>query len=43
MPLKRKKKAITSRKGGRNLGGKMGGVCVVGEGNLIWYWVREKY
>jgi hypothetical protein len=46
--LGREKKAIKSGEGGReggrergrNLGGKMEGVG--GEGNLIWYWVREK-
>jgi hypothetical protein len=37
VPFEREKKAITSGEGGRDLGGKGGG-----EGNMIWYWVREK-
>jgi hypothetical protein len=37
------KKAITSVEGGKGLGGKVDRVGDwVGEGNLIWYWVREK-
>jgi hypothetical protein len=45
VPLGRKKKPITSGKGGRDLGGKVDGVgigAVKVEGYLIWYWVREK-
>jgi hypothetical protein len=38
-----KKKSITSGEGGRDLGGKVDGMRErEGEGNLIWYWVREK-
>ena len=43
-PLGREKKAITIGERVRDLGGKVdrvGGVWQ-GEGNLIWYWVREK-
>jgi hypothetical protein len=36
------KKAITSGEGGRDLGGKVDSGEWRGEGNLIWYWVREK-
>jgi hypothetical protein len=36
------KKAITSGEGGRDLGGKVEVGESGGEGNLIWYWVREK-
>jgi hypothetical protein len=42
--LGREKKAITSGKGGWDLGGKadrVEGQWGI-EGNLIWYWVREK-
>jgi hypothetical protein len=45
VPLGREKKAITSREGGRDLGGKVNrveGGEERGERNLIWYWVREK-
>ena len=35
--LRRKKKGITSGEGGKDVGEKE-----EGEGNLIWYWVREK-
>jgi hypothetical protein len=43
VPLGREKKAITSGEGGRSLGRKVGGMWRVGwDGNLIWYWVREK-
>ena len=43
VPLGREKKAITSGEGGRDLGGKVDGGGQRGlEGNLIWYWVREK-
>jgi hypothetical protein len=41
-PLGRKKKTITSGEGGKDLGGKMDAGLGWGEGNLIWYWVREK-
>mgnify|MGYP007107459760 CR=1 FL=1 len=42
-PLGREKKAITSGEGGRDLGEKVDGVGGQWvEGNLIWYWVREK-
>ena len=40
MPLGREKKAITSRDGERDLGGKVD-EGLGGEGNLIWYCVRE--
>jgi hypothetical protein len=41
VPLGREKKAITIGEGGREGPGKeIGGKG--GEGNLIWYWVREK-
>jgi hypothetical protein len=43
--LGKEQKAITSGEGGRDLGEKVGwvgGWGVSGEGNLIWYWVREK-
>ena len=39
VPLGREKKEISSGEGERDLGKK---VEVGGEGNLIWYWVREK-
>ena len=44
VPLGREKKAITSSEGGRDLGGKVDrvGGSGGGQGNLIWYWVREK-
>jgi hypothetical protein len=42
VPLGREKKANTSREGGRDLGQKVEGGEWGGEGNLIWYWVREK-
>ena len=44
VPLGREKKAITSGEGGRDLGRKVDGMGQWwwGEGNLIWYWVREK-
>jgi hypothetical protein len=45
IPLGIEKKAITSGEGGRKLGGKVDGALGRewwGEGNLIWYWVREK-
>jgi hypothetical protein len=43
VPLGREKKAITSVEGGRDLGVEVGpGRGSGGEGNLIWYWVREK-
>ena len=43
VPLGREKKAITSGEGGMDLGGKVDGGGQIGlEGNLIWYWVREK-
>jgi hypothetical protein len=44
-PLERDKKAIISGEGGKDLDGKVdevGGHWVCGEGNLIWYWVRER-
>jgi hypothetical protein len=40
VPLGREKKAITSQKERRDLRGKGEGEGK--EGNLIWYWVREK-
>jgi hypothetical protein len=42
VPLGREKKAITSGKGGRHLGGKVDRRTWGEEGNLIWYWVRQK-
>ena len=43
VPLRREKKAITSWEERRDLGRKVGGGGEwKGEGNLIWYWVREK-
>jgi hypothetical protein len=44
VPLGRQKKAITSGKGRRDLRGKVDRVreSVEREGNLKWYWVREK-
>ena len=42
VPLGREKKAITSGEGGRDQRGKVNGRAVEEEGNLIWYWVREK-
>ena len=42
VPLGREKKAITSGEGGTWEGKWMGVGGVRGEGNLIWYWVREK-
>jgi hypothetical protein len=43
VPLGREKKANTSGEGGRDLGGKVDRVGGVRrEGNLIWYWGREK-
>jgi hypothetical protein len=40
-PLPRLTNPPTHKWGGRNLGGKVKG-RVGGEGNLIWYWVRER-
>ena len=40
VPLGREKKTITGGEGGRDLGGKVN--RWEGDGNLIWYWVREK-
>jgi hypothetical protein len=42
VPLVRKKKAITSGEEGWDLGKWTGRGVGRGEGNLIWYWVREK-
>jgi hypothetical protein len=41
VPLGKEKKAITREERGKDLGGKVdwGGS---GEGNLIWYWMKEK-
>ena len=36
------KKVITGVKGERSLAEQMGGEGVGKEGNLVWYWVREK-
>jgi hypothetical protein len=41
VPLGRENKAIKSGKGGRDMGWKMDGMGNRGEGNLIWYWMRE--
>jgi hypothetical protein len=38
----REKKSITSREGGRDLGKESRWGEEGEEGNLIWYWVREK-
>jgi hypothetical protein len=40
--LGREKKTITSGEGERDLRGKVDWGEGWGEGNLIWYWVREK-
>jgi hypothetical protein len=46
VPLGREKEEITSWEGGKDLGGKVDEGRSLegwgGEGNLIWYWVREK-
>jgi hypothetical protein len=44
VPLERERKAITSREGGKEGPGTESGQGLGegGEGNLIWYWVREK-
>ena len=45
VPLGKEKKAITNGEGGRDLGWKVDREvgAVGGEGNLSWYWVREKH
>jgi hypothetical protein len=42
VPLGREKKAITNGEEGRDLEGTVDKVGGRVEGNLIWYWVREK-
>jgi hypothetical protein len=44
VPLGREKKTITRGEGGEDLRGKVddGGQGGRAEGNLIWYWMREK-
>ena len=42
VPVQREKKAITSREGGRDMREKVDRGCGDGEGNLIWYWVKDK-
>jgi hypothetical protein len=42
VPLGREKKAIRSGEGGKELEEKVDGGNYGGQGNMIWYWVREK-